>query len=127
MAGPRPPHYLLDMATGARTPEELETLLEDTLVLRDYEALPGLFEQWAVLAVDGAPSRLQGAAPVDAFSSGVSGDSYLAEPLLVIQARDIALVVTVLGANVVRRGADGCWRYAIFHIRNQAPTERSEV
>ncbi|HYN98189.1 MAG TPA: hypothetical protein VEU28_00790 [Actinomycetota bacterium] len=115
------------MATGARTPEELETLLEDTLVLRDYEALSELFEQWAVLAVDGAPSRLVGTAPIDAFGSGGSGDGYLAEPLLVIQARDIALVVTVLGANVVRRGADGCWRYAIFHIRNQASTERSAV
>ena len=114
------PHYLLSMATGARTPEELETLLEDTLVLRDYEALSDLFEQWAVLEVDGARSRLNGAAPIDAFGSGGSDDSYLAQPLMVIQARDIALVVTLLGANVVRRGADGCWRYAIFHIRNQA-------
>lgn len=115
------------MATGARTPEELEELLEDTLVLRDYEALSGLFEQGAVFAVDGAPSPLQNAAPIGAFTSGGSGESYLAEPLQVIQARDLALVVTLLGANVVRRGADGCWRYAIFHVRNQASIERSEI
>jgi hypothetical protein len=115
------------MATGARTPEELETLLEDTLVLRDYEALPDLFEQWAVLSVDGTPSRLHNAAPIGALGSGGSSESYLAEPLMVIQARDIALVVTVLGANVVRRGADGCWRYAIFHIQKEGSTERNRV
>jgi hypothetical protein len=30
-----------------------------------------------------------------------------------MQARDIALIVAERGINVVRRGADGVWRYAI--------------
>ena len=41
--------------------------------------------------------------------------SYVADPRAVIQARDIALVVTGRGVNVVRRGNDGAWRYAIVH------------
>ena len=41
------------MTGGARTPEDLETLLEDTFVLRDGEAIAELFEDGAVLVADG--------------------------------------------------------------------------
>ena len=34
-------------------------------------------------------------------------------PAARVQARDIALVVGAQGINVVRRGRDGAWRYAI--------------
>lgn len=38
------------MRQGARTPEELETLFEETFVIRDREALAELFEDGAVLS-----------------------------------------------------------------------------
>ncbi len=37
------------MGQRARTPEELETLLEDAFVIRDREAVAELFEHGAVL------------------------------------------------------------------------------
>ena len=37
------------MRAGARTPEELETLLEDAFVLCDQQALAQLFEPGAML------------------------------------------------------------------------------
>ena len=39
--------------------------------------------------------------------------TYVADPRRVVQAHDIALVLAAQGTNVVRRGADGAWRYAI--------------
>ena len=39
--------------------------------------------------------------------------TYLAEPRRIVQAGNTALIMTERGANVVRRGADGTWRYAI--------------
>ncbi len=45
------------MSTGARSPEELETLLEDAFVLDDAAALARLFEPTAVLVVAGEGSR----------------------------------------------------------------------
>jgi hypothetical protein len=38
---------------------------------------------------------------------------YLADPRHVFQARDTALLLGDGVSNVVRRGADGSWRYAI--------------
>ena len=39
--------------------------------------------------------------------------TYLAEPRRILQAGNTALIMTECGANVVRRGTDGAWRYAI--------------
>lgn len=45
-------------SAGARTPEELETLLEDALVIRDGEALAALFGSGAALVTGGErPAR----------------------------------------------------------------------
>ncbi len=92
-------------------------LLEDTLVLRDTGALAGLFEEWAVLSLAGS-RQLRGCGPITDFTAETfSGENgYLADPCLVIQARDTALVVTARGANVQRRGPDGVWRYEILHL-----------
>ena len=51
--------------------------------------------------------------------------TYLADPLRVLQARDSALVVARGGINVVRRGTDGAWRYAIalLNIHSTNPEE----
>ena len=49
------------MPGGARTPEELETLLEDAFLLRDNAALVQLFEPTAVLIAGGGLEDAQGA------------------------------------------------------------------
>src|ERR687897_2970498 len=45
------------MRSGAQTPEELETLLEDAFVVRDRQALAALFEDGAVLGAGGLEAR----------------------------------------------------------------------
>jgi hypothetical protein len=112
------------MSTGARTPEELETLLEDTLLVRDREALRDLFAQGAVL-VAGGDGATRGGEAIARRALGVWGGAhpYVADPRRVVQARDIALVVAGEGINVARRDPDGIWRYAI--VLRDGP-ERSE-
>jgi hypothetical protein len=102
------------MNAGARTPEELETLFEDTLILSDHQALARLFEDGAVLIVDDERSA-HGPEDIARLALVIwDGDhTYVANPLRVIQARDIALVVSARDFNVMRRGSDGIWRYTI--------------
>jgi hypothetical protein len=78
------------MTPGARSPEELETLLEDALITSDTAALEALLEPCAVLI----------------------GSRYVAGRGQVFQARDTALIVAEDSIGVaVRR--DGRWRFAI--------------
>jgi Domain of unknown function (DUF4440) len=100
---------------GARTPEELETLLEDAFVLRDGEALAPLFEAGAVLAPGDGPRVTRGRAAIARAAAALwaRDRAYVAAPWRVLQARDTALVVGRWGIHVVRRGRDGAWRYAI--------------
>ncbi len=51
--------------------------------------------------------------------------TYLADPRRVLQARDTALVVAARAINVLRRGDDGTWRYAItlLDIDDTTPQE----
>jgi hypothetical protein len=99
---------------GARTPEELEALLEDAFVLRDPEALASLFEARA-LFVAGVTGEVRGSDEIALSVPGLwSRDlTYVAGSGRVIQAHDIALVLAAQGTSVVRRGVDGAWRYAI--------------
>jgi hypothetical protein len=101
------------MKPGARTPEELEMLLEDAFVIRDREALAELFEDSAVLG-DG-PREARGGDEIARLAGDMwqSDRTYLAELRRVVQARDTGLIVAERGINVVRRGGDGGWRYAI--------------
>jgi hypothetical protein len=103
------------MRPGARTPEELETLFEDTFVTRDGEALAQLFEDGAVLLAGDDLREARGGAEIAQVATTMweRGRTYLADPRRVLQARDTALVVADRGINVVRRGSDGTWRYAI--------------
>jgi len=103
------------MRPGARTPEELETLLEDAFVIRDRAAVADLFEDGAVLVTAGAPGEARGGEAIARIAAAMwAGDvTYLADPQRVLQARDTALVVGSRGVSVVRRGADGAWRFAI--------------
>ena len=102
------------MIAGARTPEELETLLEDALVIRDHEALAELFEECAMLVADHERTAHGGEEIVRLAMATWAGDhTYVADPQRVMQARDIALIVTERGSNVAHRDRDGTWRYAI--------------
>jgi len=103
------------MRPGAQTPEELETLFEDAFVTRDREALAQLFEDGAVLvAGDGLQEARGGEQAARLAAAMWEGDrTYVADPRRVLQARDTALVVAERAINVVRRGSDGCWRFAI--------------
>ena len=102
------------MTGGARTPEDLETLLEDTFVLRDGEAIAELFEDGAVLVADSTRDA-RGGPEIEHLVTEMwqRNRTYLAEPRRIVQAGNTALIMTGGGANVVRRGADGTWRYAI--------------
>jgi hypothetical protein len=101
------------MRQGARTPEELETLLEDAFVIRDREVLAELFEDGAVLG-DGSREARGGDEIARLASEMWEHDRmYLAEPRRVLQARSTGLIVAKRGINVVRRGSDRGWRYAI--------------
>ena len=99
-------------SSNASTPEELGTLLEDALITRDREALATLFEASAVLIAGSAPARGRDEIARVALATWQGEQAYVSEPSLVVQARDLALVVEKGGMQVARR-IDGAWRYAI--------------
>ncbi|MDQ3587375.1 MAG: hypothetical protein M3350_09185 [Actinomycetota bacterium] len=103
------------MRGGARTPEELETLFEDAFVTRDRGALPPLFEDGALLVAGDDPCAARGGEAVERLARAIWEDdhTYVAGSGRVLQARDTALVLSKRSTNVVRRGDDGAWRYAI--------------
>ena len=116
------------MRPGARTPEELETLFEDAFVTRDREALAQLFEDGAVLVGSDGPQEAHGGEEIARFATAMwdHDRTYVADPRRVVQARDTALVVAVRGINVVRRGSDGAWRYAISLLSLDHTTTKEE-
>jgi ketosteroid isomerase-like protein len=108
------------MRPGARTPEELETLLEDAVVIRDHEALSRLFEADAVL-VGGDGRRAQGAEEIALCVKAMwdGNGTFVADPRHVLQSRDTALVVARESVSVMRRGSDGGWRFAISLLSSE--------
>ena len=108
------------MPSGALTPEELETLLEDAFVLRDRAALAGLFETDGLIAADGAAARGAG---IEAFVAALweRDVTYLAQPRRVLQVGNTALIVDEQSISVVRRAADARWRYAIALLNPNTP------
>jgi hypothetical protein len=111
---------------SAQTPEELETLFEDTLLLRDRNALAALFEEGAVLVVGDDRSARGEAITRLAIATWQGDDSYVAAPRCVMQVRDIALIITMGGVNVARRGSDGFWRYVIVFSQRVVEAKRSQ-
>jgi Domain of unknown function (DUF4440) len=101
------------MRQRARTPEELEALLEDAFVIRDREALAALFEDGAVLGDESQEARGADEIARAARDMWQRDRTYVAEPSRVVQARDTVLIVAGGGTHVVRRGGDGNWRYVI--------------
>ena len=112
--------------TAGQTPEELETLLEDALLMQDAEALAQLFEDASVLVAGDRPQQVRGAGEIVGAAWLLwqqQQHGYLASPRRVFQARDTALLVGDGVINVARRGPDGSWRYAISVLRDgHAPT-----
>ena len=90
-------------------------MFEDAFVTRDADALSAIFVDGAVLAARAGGREARGVEAIERFASALwaSDTIYLAAPCRVVQARDTALVLGRQGVNVVCRGADGDWRYAI--------------
>ena len=102
------------MTTAARTPEELDALLEDAFVLRDPSAPRALFDDGAVLGLAGGAEARGGAAIARAFARLWAEErTYVARTVRVMRARDTALVVADAAIHVAVRGRDGAWRSAI--------------
>lgn len=104
------------MSPGARTPEELEALLEDAFLTRDAEAR----YQGCLRRARCWPSARDGTRPGGSQEIGrlatalfEGGRTYVAEPRRVVQARETALVLADRAINVAGRGRDGAWRYTI--------------
>lgn len=117
-----------DAAAGARTPEELETLFEDALLLRDGATLAALFAGEAVLTADGGSPICGGEAIANLALALWAGDrSYVADPLRVVQARDLALIVAERAVSVVRRERDGTWRYVIAAVSLGEATAKEDT
>jgi hypothetical protein len=118
------------MVRGARTPEELEVLLEDAFVTRDRGELSALFDDGAVLTWAGARREARGG---EAIARAVAElwdreRTYVAGASRVLQARGLALVVADAGLHVVRRGTDGGWRSAISLLDLVGnPTKREDA
>jgi hypothetical protein len=115
------------MQPGARTPEELETLLEDAFLMRDRKALSALFENAAVLSGgDGSPATRGRTRIVEAAAAMWAREAlYLAAPLLVLQTSGTALIAGECATSVARRSGDGSWRYAIALLHADPQPQRS--
>ena len=113
------------MAAGARTPEELETLLEDAFVLHDLQALAQLFQPGAMLVAGGGLPAARGRRQIARVAAQLwdSECLYLADPRRVLQVRDTALVLAGRAINVVHRTGNGSWRYAISLLHLDTATQ----
>lgn len=108
--------YKGEMNAGAQTPEELEMLLEDSLLLRDPESLMKLFVDGAVLVVDEEASVRGKEIARLALATWNNNHTYIADPRRVIQMRDIALVISMQSINVMHRDSNGRWQYVIISL-----------
>jgi hypothetical protein len=115
------------MRPGARTPEELDALLEDAFVVRDGRAVAALFEREALL-VHGGAGEARGAREIASWATETwrLGLTYVAAEPRVLQAGDTALVLTPEGIGVARRRDDHAWRYAVALLSFDHTTAKEE-
>jgi hypothetical protein len=111
------------MSSGARTPEELETLFEDVFVVRDARSSADLFEANAVVAarLDGREAR-GSAIGVLLEDLQADGLTYVAEPRRILRVADTALIVAERAISVARR-AGSRWRYSIALLDTDPTTK----
>ncbi|MFD1528423.1 hypothetical protein [Pseudonocardia aurantiaca] len=95
------------------SPEELETALEDALVLRDVDGVAGLFEPAGVL--DAGPGlRARGRPEIRRVVGALSTEhGFLAGSGVVVQHGNLALVIGDRATSVARLTRAGTWRYAM--------------
>jgi hypothetical protein len=114
------------MTTGGQTPDELETLLEDALLLRDADAVARLFHHGGVLVTGSQVLRARGHSQIRHAAPLLwqYQPNYLAAPRDIHQTRDTALLLGEGVINVARRSYDGTWRYVIAVLERQKPSPR---
>lgn len=112
------------MIHGARSPEELDTLLEDAFVSRDVSGLRALFDRQAVLTEAGG-LEARGAQEIARVAGELwaADRTYVAGPRRVVCAHGTALVVSDTAIHVLRRGSDRAWRSAISFLFLTRPIE----
>jgi uncharacterized protein (TIGR02246 family) len=105
------------METGAFSPEELETLLEDAVVLGDGTAVARLFERDGVIVPGAGSAEARGRAAIAALARDLwsNGPGYIADPRHVARSADLALVVGPAAVNVARRRRNGLWFVISLH------------
>jgi hypothetical protein len=115
------------MSLGARTPEELETLLEDAFVMRDAGQVARLFEPTAVLGLGERCPVAQGRAQIAQAATAMWAreEPFFAAPLCVLQRGGIALVAGESATSVARHAGQAGWRYAIALLHSQPQPQRS--
>lgn len=113
------------MEYGARTPEELETLFEDAFLLRDLEAVLNLFDDAAVFVAARGSKEARGRAPIARAARHLwySDSIYAAGSKRVLQARDTALLLADSSTSVMRRDANGAWRFVISLMTDRSGGE----
>jgi len=118
----------LAISGEARTPEELETLLEDAFTVRDGAAVASLFEARGIVVPGGGLEEARGSEQIQRLATTMCDldHSYFADPVRVLQVHNTALVLAERAINVLRRGDDGSWRYAICLLHWQKPTALGE-
>jgi hypothetical protein len=100
---------------SASSPEELESLLEDAVLLGDEAAVLSLFDARAVLITG---PRITG--PETALAE-LAALGYVAATRTVAERRDLAVIVGDQAANVSYRGPDGGWRLVAVIVRPRTP------
>ena len=112
------------VTAGARTPEELDELLEDAFVLRDSTAFEALFDAAAVVADEnGLEAHGHAAISRGLVALWERDRTYVARTRRVLRTHDTALVVADAGIHVLHRDRDGAWRAAISLLELDTPTE----
>jgi hypothetical protein len=96
---------------SASTPEELETLLEDAVLLGDEAAVAALFDEGAVLV---SGPRIIG--PKQALAE-LARLGYVATTRTVTVRRDLAIVIGDHAVNISIRAPDGGWRLVAAIVR----------
>ncbi len=101
----------------ASSPEELETLLEDAVLLGDEAAIVALFDSGAVIMIG---PRIE--APKQALAE-LATCGYVAATRTVTVRRDVAVVVGDHAVNVSCRASDGAWRLVAVIVRPGTATD----
>ena len=93
---------------AAVSPEELETLLEDALLLYDARAVAALFEDRGVLV-----TKVGAVAARDQAADVLAEYDFVASMRSVSVLGDIAVVVGDHTVNISHRGIDRRWRLVV--------------